>query len=103
MSDTTKQGALSIIGVGPGDPELMTLKAARLTSEADVVVYPVTASGRAGARRTAGAHITEQQTDIGYVLPMAVERAPAQAAYDDASARIRGHLEAGRQVALLWR
>lgn len=101
MSDTTKQGALSIIGVGPGDPELITLKAARLISEADVVVYPVTASGRARARRTAGAHITEQQTEFGYALPMAEERAPAQAAYDDVSARIRGQLEAGRQVALL--
>ena len=39
-------GRLFGVGVGPGDPELMTIKARRRIEEADVVAYPVARHGR---------------------------------------------------------
>lgn len=95
------QPLLHVIGVGPGDPELLTFKAARLIAGAEVVAYPVTESGKARAREIAAAHIGEHQVEVGYVLPMRKERDVGQAAYEAACERIQPHLEAGLSVALL--
>ncbi len=46
-------GRLFGVGVGPGDPELMTLKARRVIEAADVVAYPNAQHGRSVARRIA--------------------------------------------------
>jgi len=94
-------GYLQIIGVGPGDPELITLKAARLIAEADVVTYPTTQSGKARARDIASKHISGAQHEIGFSVPMRVERAAGQDAYDKAANDISEHLNAGKTVALL--
>ena len=101
MTGAARQGRLNVVGVGPGDPDLVTLKAARLIAAADVVAYPVTESGRSRARATAGDHIGPEQVELGFRLPMSVDPAPAQRAYDAVSHDIRGHLAAGRTVALL--
>lgn len=101
MSAKAGYGSLDIIGVGPGDPELLTLMAVRRIGLADVVAYPVTESGRSRARTTAGAFIKSEQEELGFTLPMSVDPGPAQRAYDGVSLKIRAHLEAGRSVALL--
>lgn len=94
-------GTLHVIGVGPGDPELMTLKAARIIAACPVVAYPVTPSGRSMAREIAAAHICPDARELPFEVPMAVEREPARAAYDSAAQQIDTHLTAGRDVALL--
>lgn len=88
-------GTLRLVGVGPGDPELLTLKAARVIAEADVVAFP----DNGLALDIAAAHVKSERLAIA--LPMTVERAPAQAAYDAAAEVIRSHLAAGRDVAYL--
>jgi precorrin-2/cobalt-factor-2 C20-methyltransferase len=88
-------GTLRLVGVGPGDPELMTLKAVRVIAESDVVAYP----DNGLALEIAAAHVRGERLSIA--IPMTTERAPAQAAYDAAAEVIRGHLAAGRDVAYL--
>lgn len=94
-------GTLFVVGVGPGDPDLITLKAARIIAAADIVAYPLTESGDALARGIAGAHLRDGQTEIGFTLPMRTERAPAQDVYDDVCSRLATALEAGQTVVLL--
>ncbi len=94
-------GRLIGIGVGPGDPELITLKAVRCLREAPVVAY-VSANGQPSiARAIVASHLPGGQRELNLALPM--QRLPelAQAAYDEGASRIGAELEQGRDVALL--
>ena len=93
-------GILFGVGVGPGDPELMTLKAARLIENAGHVAYPVLEKGTSFAREIAAAHLGTQ-TEIRIEVPMSVERSPAQAAYDKGAAEIEAALADGSDVVVL--
>ena len=97
----TVSGVLFGVGLGPGDPELMTLKAARLISGAQVVAYPALVGGDSLARSIAAELISQDATEVVIQVPMTVDRAPAQAAYDQGAAAIAEHLEAGRDVVCL--
>jgi len=94
-------GTVYGIGLGPGDPELMTLKAARLIGEAKVIAYPTLAGGESFARSIAADYITEGTREIVMDVPMTVDRAPAQAAYDIGADAIRSALDAGEDVVVL--
>ena len=94
-------GTLYGLGVGPGDPELVTLKALRLLRAAPVVAYPAPDVGDSFARSIVAPHLLGGQLEIAIRVPMRVDPAPAQAVYDDAAVEIAGHLEAGRDVAVL--
>lgn len=94
-------GTLHLVGVGPGDPELITLKAARILGAADVVAYPTTGEDAAFALSIAEAHLNPSAIRLPVAIPMRVDRGPAQAAYDEAAAAILAHLGAGRDVAWL--
>ncbi len=89
------------VGLGPGDPELMTLKAARLIGGADVIAYPSLEGGDSFARSIAADLIEDGTEEIVISIPMSVERAPAQAAYDAGAAAIAEQLEAGKDVVVL--
>lgn len=94
-------GRLYGIGLGPGDPELMTLKAARLIGAAKVVAYPTLAGTASFARSIAAELIPDTAREIVMDVPMTTAREPAQAAYDKAAAMISEVLEAGDDVVCL--
>ena len=94
-------GVLYGVGVGPGAPDLITLRAARLIEGAGVIAYPTLAGGQSFARAIAADLIADGTVEIVMDVPMSVERAPAQAAYDAGAAQIATHLAAGRDVVCL--
>ena len=96
-----KSGVLYGLGVGPGDPELMTVKAWRIISTAPVVAY-LTANGtESAARDIAKPFLPAGIIELTIDMPMRTEREPAQQAYDKGAAAITEHLKAGRNVAML--
>ena len=102
-------GTLYGVGIGPGDPELITLKAARIIESADVVAYHAARHGRSIARRTAAAHLRPGHVEELLKYPLTVEEtdheggyaAAIEEFYEEASARLAAHLDAGRSIALL--
>ena len=94
-------GMLYGVGLGPGDPELMTLKAARLIGGAEVIAYPTLEGGDSFARAIAADLIEDGTQEIAISIPMSVKREPAQAAYDAGAAAIAAELEAGKDVVVL--
>ncbi|MEK9660151.1 MAG: precorrin-2 C(20)-methyltransferase [Alphaproteobacteria bacterium] len=89
------------IGVGPGDPELMTLKGVRLLGACPVIAFPAPDEGDSLARAIAAPHIPAGRTEIAIRVPMTTARYPAHAVYDAAAAEIANHLAGGRDVAIL--
>ena len=105
----TRRGILFGVGLGPGDPELVTVKAARVIGEADVVAYHSARHGRSIARGIAEPYLRAGQIEEHLVYPVTTEATDhpggytgaLQDFYTDATERIAAHLAAGRDVALL--
>ncbi len=97
----TPAGTLYLVGVGPGDPELLTLRAVRVLRSVQIVSYPATGEGAAFARDIAARHILPGAIMLPVTIPMTLERGPAQAAYDGAADALLAHLGQGRDAAWL--
>jgi precorrin-2/cobalt-factor-2 C20-methyltransferase len=95
------KGQLHGVGVGPGDPDLITLKALKVLQAADVIAYPALEEGDSLARAIAAPHIPEGKEEFAIRMPMLVDRFPAMEVYDQAAERIGASLEAGKSVAVL--
>jgi precorrin-2/cobalt-factor-2 C20-methyltransferase len=102
-------GALYGIGVGPGDPELMTLKAHRLLRSCDVVAH-FAARGRPGnAWGVVAPHLRPGQREVRLEYPVTTEALPAGtsyedllvAFYDESADRVATLLDGGSDVALV--
>lgn len=89
------------VGVGPGDPELLTLKGLRIIRQADVLAFPAPLEGRSFARSIVASHLDGARIELPIRMPMQADRFPVQAVYDRAVTEIGAHLEAGRGVAVL--
>ncbi len=94
-------GTLYGLGVGPGDPDLVTVKVLRILRGLPVVAYPAPEQGTSFARTVVASRLSPAQTEIAIRVPMTRTVAPAQAAYDRAAVEIAAHLEAGRDVGVL--
>lgn len=99
--DGTMAGTLFGLGIGPGDPELITVKALRLLKASPVVAYAAPQEGASLARRIVAAHLVGDQREIAIRMPMRAERFPAQEVYDWAAEELATHLTEGRDVAVL--
>jgi precorrin-2/cobalt-factor-2 C20-methyltransferase len=92
------------LGVGPGDPELITLKAHRLMQNADVVSYLANEQGSSQARDIAQYSLAgskAEQIEIPVPMPMKNDRTGANHAYDLAADEIRSVIAEGKQVVFL--
>ena len=89
------------IGVGPGDPELLTLKAVRLIRAAAVLAYPAPETGESFARAIAAPHLPGGQEEIAIRMPLGDGQFPKDAIYDAAAAAIAGRVAEGLDVAVL--
>jgi len=102
-------GKLIGVGVGPGDPELMTLKAVRALAEADVIAHFAKAGNTSHARAIAAQHLRPGITELPLLYPVTTElpacssgyRNALRDFYDNAAATLAAHLEAGRVVAVI--
>ncbi|WP_410622102.1 precorrin-2 C(20)-methyltransferase [Amycolatopsis sp. cmx-8-4] len=102
-------GTLYGVGLGPGDPELMTVKAARLISEAPVIAYHSARHGRSIARSVAEPYLRAGQIEEKLVYPVTTETTDHPGGYEGAIAdfyelsakRLAEHLDAGRDVVVL--
>lgn len=106
---TSTRGTLWGVGLGPGDPELVTVKAARVIAEADVVAYHSARHGHSIARGIAEPYLRPGQLEEHLVYPLTTETTAHPGGYAGAiedfyresAERIAAHLEGGRNVALL--
>mgnify|MGYP001072954838 CR=1 FL=1 len=96
-----KTGTLYGVGVGPGDPELLTLKAHRLIQAAAVIAYPAAEGVPSFARQIVASYLNEDQREILMEMPMVAARFPAQDVYDKGAKEISEALEAGLDVVVL--
>ncbi|WP_040835776.1 precorrin-2 C(20)-methyltransferase [Nocardia brevicatena] len=102
-------GKLWGIGLGPGDPELVTVKAARVIGEAEVIAFHSARHGRSISRSIAAPYMRPGQLEEHLVYPVTTEttdhpggyQGAIDEFYEQAAQRLAAHLAAGRSVALL--
>lgn len=102
-------GKLYGVGLGPGDPSLMTLRAVEVIAEAQVVAYHSARHGRSIARSIAAGHLRADHIEEPLVYPVTTEttdhpggyQGAMEEFYEESAARLAAHLDAGRTVAVL--
>ena len=95
------KGTLYGLGVGPGDPELITLKALRILERASVLAYPAPEEGESLVRGIVAGHLDGHHEELCIRVPMVAARFPAQDVYDRVAVELGRHLDDGRDVAML--
>jgi precorrin-2 C20-methyltransferase/precorrin-3B C17-methyltransferase len=108
-ADGGTPGVLYGVGLGPGDPELVTVKAARIIGAADVIAYHSARHGRSVARSIAEPYLRGDQIEEQLVYPVTTEatahpggyEGAIEEFYEQAAGRLMAHLAVGRDVVLL--
>ena len=100
MADNVS-GTLYGVGIGPGDPELITLKALRILKSVPVLAWPAPEEGPSLAREIVAGHLPGTQREIPIRMPLLPARFPADDVYDKAAVEIGAALDAGDDVAVI--
>ncbi|MGB3389860.1 MAG: precorrin-2 C(20)-methyltransferase [Pseudaminobacter sp.] len=103
------KGRLIGVGTGPGDPELLTLKAVRALQEADVVAHFAKRGSNGNARAIVSGHLKPEIIELPLLYPVTTEidkdhadyKSAIGSFYEESAQAVAGHLEAGRTVAVL--
>ena len=103
------QGKLLGVGVGPGDPELITFKAMRALTDADVAAYFAKAGNISHARTIAARYLRADVVELALLYPVTTElpkcgdgyRDAIRNFFDDAAAKVALHLSNGETVAVI--
>ncbi|AIY18054.1 precorrin-3B C(17)-methyltransferase [Pimelobacter simplex] len=106
---TSTRGRFLVVGIGPGDPELITRKAERLIGAAPVVAFHAGVRKESHARRIAADLIPAEaiEEELRYPVTTGATDHPGGYVgaladfYDECEARLAAHLDAGRDVVLL--
>jgi precorrin-2 C20-methyltransferase/precorrin-3B C17-methyltransferase len=109
MSAEVKIGRLFGVGVGPGDPELITVKAQRVLRQSHVIAYPCARHGHSNARLIVCAELIHGQIELPMMYPVTTEQpdhpggyeAALSQFYDEMAEQISDHLSSGRDVTVL--
>ena len=102
-------GTLFGVGMGPGDPDYLTVRALRILETADVLAHFAKKGARGNARTIADAVVVDAARELALVYPCTTElvtddpeyKAAIGSFYDEAAERLAGELSAGRDVAVL--
>jgi precorrin-2/cobalt-factor-2 C20-methyltransferase len=103
------KGKLYGLGVGPGDPELITLKALRLLKSAPVVAYHAARGKKGNALTIVETYLSSEQTLVPLIYPVTTEKLPDHMDYEqivsdfyaEITTTIASYLDAGRDVAVI--
>ena len=94
-------GKLYGLGLGPGDPELLTLKAHRILTQCPVVAYPAPDTGPSFARQIAAPYLTAAQLEVSIIVFFFFYVLASKEIYTKAAETLSHHLDAGSDVAVL--
>ncbi len=99
----TKLGTLYGLGVGPGDPELMTVKAFRILQESPVIAYPKKRAGsKSYAHRIMEKYVKPDEKEmLGLVFPMTKDQEILNREWTRTAAEVWDHLSQGKDVAFV--
>lgn len=97
------RGILYGVGVGPGDPELMTVKAVRLIRENDIIALPGARPKETAAYRIAAAAVPEleQKQLIAVRMPMTRDQEELRRCHREGARALEEYLREGRNVVFL--
>jgi precorrin-2 C20-methyltransferase/precorrin-3B C17-methyltransferase len=109
MNQIIHRGNLYGVGLGPGDPELVTLKALRVVRQAHVIAYPTARRGISNARLIVSHELVHGQIEVPMMYPVTTEQSEHPGGYetsicefyDEVAEQLADHLNAGRDVAVL--
>lgn len=89
------------IGIGPGDPELLTLKAARIIKEVDVIFVPKAGIKEESMALEIVSPLLDGKRVVEKVFPMVKEQEKLESHWKEAALAIKEELERGNSVAFL--
>jgi precorrin-2/cobalt-factor-2 C20-methyltransferase len=101
MSEKAGFGTVWGVGLGPGDPDLVTIKAAAILKRAAVIAYPAPEEGDSFARTIAAPHLPGGQKEIAVRMPLGDGAFPKDDIYERAATAILAEAAAGREIAVL--